>query len=917
MANPPSEAVSSLSFRIVNSLRTFSHGVSIVVVGIGLVVLLGWGLDIDILTRIIPGRVTQKPNTALGLVVAGTALMLWHRQLNLPPGRLKRSLRLSLFSLSGLVVVLGLWTTIEYGFGLGFELDPLLVGTPRGGIDGLVGGRPAPNTAVSFGLIGLALLLLTNRHYRVAQGFSIAAFSIALLAITGHLYAVTGFYSVGSVTGMAVHTAIAFLLLSLGILCAQADQGWIRELSTDHIGSVMVRQLLPVLVVLPILLGASVLLVYRQLSLRTEEAIALRSILSVVMFIAVVLLNGRSLNRLDAQRLWLQQRFNHELESQVAIRTAELHAANRSLEREVNRRQQIAAELRQSQSSLRQQLAEIEIIYQSAPIGLNVIDSDLRFVRINERLAEMNGFSIEDHIGRTVGELLPDLADAAEQLLLPIFKTGDPVLNIEIKGETPAKPGVQRIWLESFLPLKDGDRVVGISTVCEEVTERRQTEADLVNRAIQQAAVAQIGQQALASTDIDALLETVTARAAQVLEVEFCKVLERLPEERGFLLRSGVGWQDGLVGQAIVPSGSESQAGYTLLSRDPIVVEDLTAEPRFTGPDLLTQHGVVSGMSTLIGNYDANPYGIFGIHTRSRRHFTDNDVDFLQAIANILAEAIARHESVRDLRQLNSTLEQRVRDRTQDLQEANQELEAFSYSVAHDLRAPLRAIQGFGQVLQEDYHEALDDLARDYVRRMAVSAENLDSLVQDLLAYSRLRRSDIELKRISPNTVLTRVLSALEPTLSARHAQIDIAPDMPRVYAQHNVLKQILSNLVDNALKFALPETLPQVKIWAEVRHGSNTAISRQRVRIWIEDNGIGIIPRHQERIFRPFERLHGVEAYQGTGIGLSIVKRGVERMGGEAGVESTIDKGSRFWIELNGDMRAPHSSIEQLSNTV
>ncbi|MGB3613848.1 MAG: PAS domain-containing protein, partial [Elainellaceae cyanobacterium] len=550
MANSPPEAVPSLSLRILNSLRTFSHRASIVVIGIGLVVLLGWALDIDILTRIIPGRVTQKPNTALGLIVAGTALMLWHRQLNLPAGRLKRCLRLCLLVLSGIVLALGLETIIEYGFGLSFGLDQLLVGTPSDGVDGSVGGRPAPNTAVNFGLMGLALLLLTRQHYRAAQGLSVAAFLIALLALTGHLYAVTGFYSVGSVTGMAIHTAIAFLLLSLGVLCAQADRGWIREISTDHIGSIMIRQLLPILVALPILLGYAVLLIYKQLSLLPEEAIALRSILSVVMFVAVVLWNGRSLNRLDARRLWLQQRFNHELESQVATRTAELNAANLSLEHEVDRRQQVEADLRQSQSSLRQQLAEIETIYQSAPIGLNVLDPDLRFVRINERLAEMNGLSIEAHMGRTVRELLPDLADTAEQLLLPIFKTGEPILNIEVKGETPAQPGVQRIWLESFLPLKDGDRVVGISTVCEEVTERRAVEANLVNRAAQQAAVAQIGQQALASNDIDVFLDDVTARVAQVLNVEYCKVLKRLPEDRGFLLRSGVGWQDGLVGKA-------------------------------------------------------------------------------------------------------------------------------------------------------------------------------------------------------------------------------------------------------------------------------------------------------------------------------------------------------------------------------
>ncbi len=135
--------------------------------------------------------------------------------------------------------------------------------------------------------------------------------------------------------------------------------------------------------------------------------------------------------------------------------------------------------LRESQFKLQRQLSEIEAIYQSAPIGLNILDTDLRFVRINKRLAEMNGLSIEQHIGHSIREVLPDLADAAENALKPILETGKPLLNVEFVGETPSQPGVKRIWLESFLPLKDGDRVIGISTVCEEITERKQVEAEI------------------------------------------------------------------------------------------------------------------------------------------------------------------------------------------------------------------------------------------------------------------------------------------------------------------------------------------------------------------------------------------------------------------------------------------------------
>ncbi|HEY9829460.1 MAG TPA: PAS domain S-box protein, partial [Stenomitos sp.] len=146
---------------------------------------------------------------------------------------------------------------------------------------------------------------------------------------------------------------------------------------------------------------------------------------------------------------------------------------------DVTQRKQAEIALQESKIQLQRQLSEIETIYQSAPIGLNVLDTELRFVRINQRLADMNGLSVAAHIGHTIRELLPDLADAAEQVLHPIVETGEPLLNVEIIGETPAQPGVQRIWLESFLPLRDGDRIIGISTVCEEITERKQAEQRL------------------------------------------------------------------------------------------------------------------------------------------------------------------------------------------------------------------------------------------------------------------------------------------------------------------------------------------------------------------------------------------------------------------------------------------------------
>ncbi|BAZ41385.1 PAS/PAC sensor hybrid histidine kinase [Calothrix sp. NIES-4101] len=168
---------------------------------------------------------------------------------------------------------------------------------------------------------------------------------------------------------------------------------------------------------------------------------------------------------------------------------------------DLTERQRLEVELEENRAILHRQLAEIETIYQSAPIGLSFLNQELRFLRINQRLAEINGFSVEEHIGRTIRELLPELADTAESLLLPILETGQPLLNVEIRGETPAQPGVERTWLENFLPLKDGDRVIGINTVCQEITERKQAEAQLENLLQQEQAAREAAERANRTKD--------------------------------------------------------------------------------------------------------------------------------------------------------------------------------------------------------------------------------------------------------------------------------------------------------------------------------------------------------------------------------------------------------------------------------
>lgn len=226
------------------------------------------------------------------------------------------------------------------------------------------------------------------------------------------------------------------------------------------------------------------------------------------------------------------------------------------------------------------------------------------------------------------------------------------------------------------------------------------------------------------------------------------------------------------------------------------------------------------------------------------------------------------------------------------LREANQELESFAYSVTHDLRAPLRTMEGFSQALLEDYGAQLDETGRDYATRIIAAAKRLDMLIRDLLFYSRLGRTEVESQKVPLAEVVDEVRRLYKDSIQERQAQVRVRRPLPTVYAHSGMLVQALGNLLSNAIKFVPQGIRPEVEIWAERRDDF--------VKIWVRDNGIGIDPAYHAEIFEPFRRIHG-SAYPGTGIGLAIVRKSAVRMGGSSGILSEPGKGSSFWIELPG----------------
>jgi signal transduction histidine kinase len=267
-------------------------------------------------------------------------------------------------------------------------------------------------------------------------------------------------------------------------------------------------------------------------------------------------------------------------------------------------------------------------------------------------------------------------------------------------------------------------------------------------------------------------------------------------------------------------------------------------------------------------------------------------VSVTSVIAAALAYLVGRlRKEQHALQAFNNELEVRVSRRTAELEESNRQLEAFCHTLAHDLRAPLRAIQGFAQITLAENGDQISDDGKQIITRIGNSAEMMGRLIHDLLGYTQIQRSKVALMKTSLQEVVERVLAIVAPEIHVKNAVIEVDSPLPFVTSDSTLLEQIILSIVSNALKFSHENTPPHIHIRAES--------TKSTVRLLVEDNGIGIPPQYQEQIFGPFQRLDSRAKYPGTGMGLAIAKKSLERLRGTIAVKSLPGEGSCFSIEL------------------
>ena len=484
--------------------------------------------------------------------------------------------------------------------------------------------------------------------------------------------------------------------------------------------------------------------------------------------------------------------------------------------------------------------------------------------------------------GKKFGELLPEQihwVDALDR----VYRTGQPESHTEEQVFT--RPTV--FWTYTMWPVKVQEQPVAVM-IQVVVTTKQQQQTVAMNEALVLGSVHQhqlteesekLNEQLRREIAERARVEQSLAEKARLLDLSNDAIVVLDLEHR---IRY---WNHGA--EELYGWSSEEALGkisYVLLqtkSHHPMeqITEELDRNHHWTGELIHTKRDgqPITALVRKVLDRDSQGNAVAILESMTDITERTKAVEALRAARTRLAEHADQLEGL-------------VTQRTAELTASNQQLEAIVYSMAHDLRAPLRSMQGFSAMLVDEASTALSENGRDYAHRIDQSAQFMDALLSDLLAYTRTSQQQIDLTTVSLEKVVGSVLSRMQKEIGDINACVECSGPWPEVRAHEPTLIQVLSHLTGNALKFVRPGVAPLVRIRAEERAES--------IRVWVEDNGLGIAPDYQQQVFRLFIRLDRGK-YPGTGAGLALVQKGVERLGGRVGVESTLGQGSRFWIEL------------------
>ncbi|MDQ1261276.1 MAG: Methanosis regulatory histidine kinase FilI [Euryarchaeota archaeon] len=431
----------------------------------------------------------------------------------------------------------------------------------------------------------------------------------------------------------------------------------------------------------------------------------------------------------------------------------------------------------------------------------------------------------------------------------------------------------------------------GFATIFSDITERKRAQEELARYARRLIIINRMDRVVTSSLDIEQVYDRFVEDLKELVPIDRTSiVLLDESEEHWNVAMIWTGYEP-IIGKGEWRDVKGSSIEWLVNQKLPLVENEIGEKGDWTENESLRQEKIRSRVLLPLIIRD-KVVGVLSLASRHPAVFSETDLDILMPLSDQFSLALQNSRLYDQLRQQSLQLEKTVEERTAQLQKANKELEAFSYSVSHDLRSPLRAVDGFSRILLEEHLGELSPDAQHYLFLVRSNAVQMGKLIDDLLTFSRTSRQPLAKRSVEPAEIVRQVLEELHGELQGRNVEVNVG-DLPHCQADPAMLSRVFFNLISNAVKFTRKKDEARIDIGSIDNEG--------KAVYFVKDNGVGFDMRYSSKLFGVFSRLHSVSDYEGTGVGLALVARIVHRHGGRVWAEADVDKGATFYFTLEG----------------
>lgn len=910
------------------------------IIALSISVLAGWYFDIEILKRPAPDLAAMNPTSALLFILAGASLILSGKN------------KTGIYILSSTILATACIRILDVVFGLHARIDQFILSEKLQQYEAFGGSnRMAFNTAICFLLLSAAIILIkqdSSKKTFIAQINSLLIALLALLSIIGYLFQVQMFHGILHYFSMAPYTATAFLLAAFAILFFTSEKGIMREIMSHYSGSTTARMLIPTAIIIPVFLGYIILLAHHSDVFTFELGITLLVLSFIIVFVLLIWFNTVAENKKDALRKKAETELdtlNKQLENRIRKGIGELrkfetnyqelfdkandaiyiHELQTGKVLEVNDK---AAEITgfskqellkngarelitdNPEYSFEKALDHIRNAAAGTPqlfewLGKNK-DGSYNWFEVNLKRANIGG---EDRIiaffreinKRKDSEL--KIKKLNEKLELKVIERNAQLEeNIQQLKESEEKfqkafmasaagITITRISDATFLEVNDAfteitgfsrEELIGATALSLGMVENIEKRAEVIKK-VNETGSASYFENTLRHKSGKIITVLASGETIMIKREKFAlyiiyditerkKIEDDLRESeakfRMLMNLAPVGITVADANGSVIDT-NQSMLDMLGLSSKQEFFDKVLSEPGITQEqrDALTEilkKGPVKNFESMANKKDGSP---IWTSTNITLYNSPGETQYISATVDITEQ---KHDK-------------------EELMKVNKDLETFSYSVSHDLRAPLRNISGYVQMLMEDYGTHVDENGIRIMNIINKNALRMGTLIDNLLEFAQLGHSKVSKKEVNMNVIVKEIVDEIKQSTNA-DAEIKIA-SLPEVYADAALLRQAIYNLISNGVKYSSANPDPVVEISSEVND--------KEIIFSVHDNGVGFDMKYADKLFTVFQRLHSSKQFEGTGIGLALVHRIITEHGGRVWAEGKVNEGATFSFSL------------------